>query len=70
MARARGDFRVQRDHMYVLAPGDREYCLPSCASVDPFPRGGLLFGSRDRAEAIGLEPCTTCRPDLHPLAAD
>jgi methylated-DNA-[protein]-cysteine S-methyltransferase len=69
MARARGDFRVQRDHMYVLAPGDREYCLPSCASVDPFPRGGLLFGSRDRAEAIGLEPCTTCRPDLHPLAA-
>jgi methylated-DNA-[protein]-cysteine S-methyltransferase len=69
MSRARGDFRVQRDHMYVLAPGDREYCLPSCASSDPFPRGGLLFGSRDRCEAIGLEPCTSCRPDLHPLAA-
>ncbi len=21
-----------------------------------------------RAEAVGLAPCTTCRPDLHPLA--
>ncbi len=63
----RGDFRILRDRMYVLAPGDSEYCLPSCPSVDPFPRGGLLFGSRDRAEAAGLAPCTTCRPDLHPL---
>jgi methylated-DNA-[protein]-cysteine S-methyltransferase len=69
MTRARGDFRIQRDHMYVAAPGDREYCLPTCGSVDHFPRGGLLFGSRDRCEAIGLEPCTSCRPDLHPLAS-
>jgi methylated-DNA-[protein]-cysteine S-methyltransferase len=68
MVRTRDDFRVVRDAMYVLAPGDTEYCLPSCASVDPFPRGGLLFGSRARAEAVGLAPCTTCRPDLHPLA--
>jgi O-6-methylguanine DNA methyltransferase len=69
MARVRGDFRIQRDHMYVTAPGDREYCLPTCGAMDHFPRGGLLFGSRDRCEAIGLEPCTSCRPDLHPLAA-
>ena len=53
----------------AAAPGDREYCLPTCGSVDHFPRGGLLFGSRDWCEAIGLEPCTSCRPDLHPLAA-
>lgn len=62
------DFRIRRDRMYVLAPGDSEYCLPSCPSVDPFPRGGVLFASRERAEATGLAPCTTCRPDLHPLA--
>ena len=68
MVRARDDFRIVRDAMYVLAPGDTEYCLPSCPSVDPFPRGGLLFGSRARAEAVGLAPCTACRPDLHPLA--
>jgi methylated-DNA-[protein]-cysteine S-methyltransferase len=63
------DFRVQRERMYVLAPGDSEYCLPSCPSVDLFPRGGLLLGSRERAEAVGLHPCTTCRPDLRPLAS-
>lgn len=67
LVKARHDFRIARDAMYVLAPGDTEYCLPSCASVDPFPRGGVLFGSRERAEAVGLAPCTTCRPDLHPL---
>jgi methylated-DNA-[protein]-cysteine S-methyltransferase len=62
------DFHIRRDAMYVLAPGDSEYCLPTCASVDPFPRGGVLFASRQRAELQGLMPCTTCRPDLHPLA--
>ncbi len=61
------DFRVCRDVMYLRAPGETEYCLPSCASVDPFPIGGTLFGSRERAESAGLQPCTTCRPDLHPL---
>jgi O-6-methylguanine DNA methyltransferase len=61
------DFKIRRDAMYVLAPGDSEYCLPSCPSVDPFPQGGLLFASRERAEATGLAPCTGCRPDLHPL---
>jgi O-6-methylguanine DNA methyltransferase len=67
MVRARDDFRIVRGAMYVRAPGDTEYCLPSCPSVDPFPLGGLLFGSRARAEAAGLAPCTACRPDLHPL---
>jgi methylphosphotriester-DNA--protein-cysteine methyltransferase len=27
----------------------------------------MMFGSRDGAEAAGYRPCTTCRPDLHPL---
>jgi methylated-DNA-[protein]-cysteine S-methyltransferase len=66
--RAHHDVHIVRDAMYVLAPGDAEYCLPTCPSVDPFPLGGRLFGSRARAEAVGLAPCTTCRPDLHPLA--
>jgi methylated-DNA-[protein]-cysteine S-methyltransferase len=61
------DFRIRRDAMYVLGRGDTEYCLPSCPSVDPFPHGGILFASRERAEATGLAPCTGCRPDLHPL---
>jgi methylated-DNA-[protein]-cysteine S-methyltransferase len=68
MLKAHHDFRIARDAMYVVGPGDSEYCLPSCPSTDPFPRGGVLFGSRARAEAVGLAPCTTCRPDLHPLA--
>ncbi len=70
--RARGDFRVRREAMYILAPGEREYCLPSCRSIeeaDPFPLGGALFSSRARAEEAGLKPCVTCRPDLHPLEA-
>ena len=28
-----------------------------------------LFGSRRHAEAMGLSPCSSCRPDLHPLPA-
>lgn len=68
IVRGRDDLHIVRGAMYVLAPGDREYCLPSCPSVDPFPVGGRLFASRERAEATGLAPCTSCRPDLHPLA--
>jgi methylated-DNA-[protein]-cysteine S-methyltransferase len=68
LARARNDFRIVREEMYVRGPGDTEYCLPTCPSVDPFPLGGTLFGSRERAEAAGFAPCTTCRPDLHPIA--
>jgi O-6-methylguanine DNA methyltransferase len=65
---AHDDFAVARGAMYLLAPGDSEYCLPSCASMDALQSGLLTyFGSRTRAEAVGLRPCTTCRPDLHPL---
>ncbi len=64
----RGDFRVPREAMYVRALADTEYCLPTCGSLRRRPLAELtLFGSRERAEAIGLSPCTTCRPDLHPL---
>jgi methylated-DNA-[protein]-cysteine S-methyltransferase len=65
---AHEDFAIARGAMYVLAPGDREYCLPSCPSPETLHSGLVTyFGSRDRAEAVGLRPCTTCRPDLHPL---
>ena len=67
-SKARPYYRIRRDAMYVRAPGDMEYCLPSCPSTDVFPVGGELFGTRERAEAVGLAPCTACRPDLHPLA--
>jgi methylated-DNA-[protein]-cysteine S-methyltransferase len=65
---AHEDFAIARGAMYVLAPGDSEYCLPSCASPETLHSGMVTyFGSRNRAEAVGLQPCTTCRPDLHPL---
>ena len=65
---ARDDFAIARGAMYILAPGDSEYCVPSCASTETLQSGLLTyFGSRSRAEAVGLQPCTTCRPDLHPL---
>jgi methylated-DNA-[protein]-cysteine S-methyltransferase len=69
LARIPHDYRVRREAMYVRAPGDTEYCVPSCPSVDPFPQGGILLATRERAEAAGFAPCTTCRPDLHPLVA-
>jgi O-6-methylguanine DNA methyltransferase len=69
LARIPHDYRIRREAMYVRALGDSEYCLPTCPSVDPFPRGGVLFASRGRAEAAGYAPCTTCRPDIHPLVA-
>jgi methylated-DNA-[protein]-cysteine S-methyltransferase len=66
---AHGDFRVRRDAMYALHVGESEYCLPICGSLAERPLSELvLFGSRERAEAAGFAPCTTCRPDLHPLA--
>jgi methylated-DNA-[protein]-cysteine S-methyltransferase len=65
---AHDDFAVARGAMYVLMPGDTEYCLPSCPSPERLHSGlPTFFGSRTRAEATGLRPCTTCRPDLHPL---
>ncbi len=63
-----GDFRVLREAMYVRDREDAEYCLPTCGAL---PRRSLaeltLFASRECAESCGLRPCTTCRPDLHPL---
>ena len=66
-ARAR---RIERDHMYVRAGADTEYCVPTCGSLSRQSLAGLtLFGSRGHAEAVGLAPCSSCRPDLHPLSA-
>lgn len=67
--RQRREPRVARATMYHLAHGEREYCVPTCGSIARLPIGPVtLFGSRAQAEAVGLRPCTTCRPDLHPLA--
>lgn len=61
---------IQRAHMYHLGEGETEYCLPTCGALPTYPLARLtLYGSRERAEASGLRPCTTCRPDLHPLSA-
>jgi methylated-DNA-[protein]-cysteine S-methyltransferase len=63
-----GDLRVPRERMYALHAGETEYCLPTCGSLSREPLAVLtLFGSRARAEAAGFAPCTSCRPDLHPL---
>lgn len=62
--------RVPRDRMYVRYLQDAEYCVPSCGSLSERPLADLtLFGSRQRAEAAGLGPCSSCRPDLHPIAS-
>lgn len=67
---AGADFKIRREAMYALHAGDSEYCLPTCGSLASLPLARLvLFGSRERAEQAGLAPCTTCRPDLHPLPA-
>ena len=67
---ARDDYRVPREAMYTLMNGEREYCVPTCGSLSSQPLSVLtLFGTRERAEAAGLAPCTSCRPDLHPLPA-
>lgn len=60
--------RVDRGHMYALHEGETEYCLPTCGCLSEMPLGELtLFGSRNEAEAVGLRPCTSCRPDVNPL---
>ncbi|HWN13000.1 MAG TPA: methylated-DNA--[protein]-cysteine S-methyltransferase [Candidatus Dormibacteraeota bacterium] len=64
------DFRVHREAMYTLMNGEVEYCLPTCGSLAERPLSDLtLFGTRERAEAAGFGPCSSCRPDLHPLPA-
>jgi methylated-DNA-[protein]-cysteine S-methyltransferase len=55
--------------MYILYPGEREYCLPTCPSFETHRPAPLTrFASREHAEAAGFAPCTTCRPDLHPIS--
>ncbi len=66
---AHHDFRIERDAMYALSQGETEYCLPTCGSIGRRSLAELtLFVSRERAEAVGLAPCTSCRPDLHPIS--
>jgi len=60
---------IDRHAMYVRYLAETEYCLPTCESLTATPLAKLtLFGSRARAEAVGLAPCTSCRPDLHPMS--
>lgn len=67
---AGGAFLIQRRAMYVRDLAEAEYCLPTCGSLSSMPLAELtLFGSREQAEAAGLAPCTSCRPDLHPISA-
>jgi O-6-methylguanine DNA methyltransferase len=67
--RAHRDFQVARPIMYARDRQDPEYCLPTCGSLPTRSLSDLvLFASRERAEAVGLRPCTSCRPDLHPIA--
>jgi methylated-DNA-[protein]-cysteine S-methyltransferase len=63
--------QVNPDAMYVGEPNDRWYCLPTCPSLETLahPRRLVFFGTKQRAEGAGREPCDTCRPDLHPLAS-
>src|SRR5262249_54460423 len=65
-ARAR---RIERAHMYVQAGGGAEDCGPTYRSLLRQSLRRLpLFGSRVHAESVGLTPCSSCRPDLHPLS--
>jgi methylated-DNA-[protein]-cysteine S-methyltransferase len=66
----RHTLRIERPAMYVRYQAGLEYCVPSCGGLDAMSMVELtLFGSRDRAEAAGLTPCSSCRPDLHPIGA-
>jgi methylated-DNA-[protein]-cysteine S-methyltransferase len=67
----RSDSRVARNTLYHYDRNDQhEYCLPTCGDIARRPIGPVtLLASRELAGALGLVPCTNCRPDLHPLAA-
>lgn len=68
--KTRRDARIERETMYACTFHDREYCVPTCASLASVTTLArlTLFASRERAEAVGLAPCSTCRPDLHPIS--
>jgi hypothetical protein len=60
--------RIARERMYAWDRRDREYCLPTCGDISERPIGLVtLFASMGEAESLGLAPCGSCRPDLHPL---
>ena len=62
--------KIDRGHMYILLDGEVEYCVPSCGDIARKPLAEVtLFGSRRHADEAGLRPCSSCRPDLHPLSA-
>src|SRR5207253_1234952 len=67
----RSDSRVARNMLYHYDRNDQhEYCLPTCGDIARRPIGPVtLLSSRELAGAMGLVPCSACRPDLHPLAA-
>jgi len=70
VAAARHDFKVNREAMYTTITGEQEYCVPTCGDLLSQSLSTLtLFGTREGAEAAGLAPCGSCRPDLHPLPA-
>ena len=53
--------KIERGHMYILAEGEVEYCVPSCGDISRKPLAEVtLFGSRRHAEAAGLSPCSSC----------
>jgi methylated-DNA-[protein]-cysteine S-methyltransferase len=62
--------RIARHALYHYDRNDEhQYCLPICGSIARRPIGRvILFASRERAETLGLVPCTDCRPDLYPLS--
>jgi len=67
-ARATRELQVVRRATYASDRHETEYCLPTCGSILTRPLAELtLFASRQCAEAAGLRPCTSCRPDLFPL---
>jgi O-6-methylguanine DNA methyltransferase len=69
LVKTRGDFKINPETMYACAPGDHTYCLPSCRSLKRVKPGrATLFASRATAEAAGLSPCTTCRPDVYSIS--
>ncbi len=59
--------RIARRALYHYEPSpSREYCLPTCGDIAERPIS-MLFARREQAEGLGLVPCTTCQPHLHPL---
>jgi methylated-DNA-[protein]-cysteine S-methyltransferase len=56
---------VSTARMYVGWRRDRCFCQPQCATLKDQAAGDrTLIASRARAEAMGYEPCSVCRPDL------